>query len=209
MTLDPATLAALRARPFEPDAFRVLADRLQADGDPRGELITLQLHGFESAVARHLALHARALLGRLFTFQSALELKWEAGFIRRATLRSGEGRQVRRWDGTLLFEHRAKKPFAWLCEELLKLESAALLEELALELPASPKVKALFGGAVEKVAFAAPATLKRLELRRVHPEEDCGELVEREVPLDGRKLLLAAEETSLLDAAHAVLRDAG
>ncbi len=204
--IDLATLDALRARPDEPDAFRVLADRLQTDGDPRGELINLQLSG--APAERHLALHARALLGRLFTFQSSLELDWGAGFIRRAVIRSSEGQVVRRWDGRLLHEAAPRRPLAWLCEELLKLEAAALLEELTLVLPASHTVRVVFGQAVTKVASFAPPTLGRLELR-LNAEERWWSLHTREVPLNGRLVTLGAEETSLLDAAHAVLRGYG
>jgi len=226
MTLDLPTLAALRARPDDHEAFRVLADRLQAEGDPRGELISFQLSGHAKLVERHLALHARTLLGRLFTHQSSLKLEWTAGFIRQATVSSNEGReQVFRSDRRVMNVTTVRKPFAWLTAELLTLESAALLEGLTLALAASTRAKALFASAIEQVAAHAPPTLRRLTLRTPVPperdpwrwdgrveelEEDCfGFPHRREVALHGRRLLLETSDVSLLELAHAVLRDGG
>jgi hypothetical protein len=223
LTLDTPTLAALRARPDDFDAFRVLADRLQAEGDPRGELISLQLLGQAKLVERHLAMHARELLGRLFTHQSSLRLEWQAGFIRRATVSSQEGFVERRWDGRLVAEHRTRRPFQWLADELLQLESAVLLEELTLCLVRSGRSKELFAAALESVALRAPPTLSRLMVRR-SPElperyspweselaidDEPWTSLEREIAFRGRRLLLVADEVSLLDHAHAVLRDGG
>ncbi|MFT3840556.1 MAG: hypothetical protein QM723_26445 [Myxococcaceae bacterium] len=223
MTLDMPTLAALRARTDDLDAFRVLADRLQAEGDPRGELISLQLLGQPRLVERHLAMHARALLGRLFTHQSSLALGWEAGFIRHATVSSQEGFVQRRWDGRLVAEHRTRRPFAWLTAELLQLESAVLLETLSLSLVRSSRTKELFAAALEAVARFAPPTVTRLTVHCT-PEpydryawergDDPDEVmpwsaIERQVAFHGRHLTLVADEVSLLDHAHAVLRDGG
>jgi len=223
MTLDLPTLSALRSRPDDLDAFRVLADRLQAEGDPRGELISLQLSGHAKRVDRHLAMHARTLLGRLFTHQSSLSLEWGAGFIRQATVSSNEGRErAYRSDGRVQVGGTVRKPFAWLTGELLALESAALLEWLTLSLATSSRTQALFAEAVEQVAVHAPPTLRRLTLRREPPErrnwpwdeelndEPCGGFPHRrEVALHGRLLTLEADELSLLEQAHAVLRDGG
>jgi uncharacterized protein (TIGR02996 family) len=222
MTLDTPTLAALRARPDDLDAFRVLADRLQSEGDPRGELISLQLHGQSKLVERHLAMHARTLLGRLFTQQSSLRLEWVAGFVRRATVTSNEGVQRYNWLGRVNFEHQARRPFQWMVQLLLELESCALLEELTLSLGESPKVKHLFAEPLQQVAQLAPPTLQRLVLTRAEEpprrgsdweseplvEEHWGSQ-EREVAFHGRRLTLVADEVSLLDHAHAVLRDGG
>src|SRR4051812_5805733 len=102
MALSPAILAALRTLPQDPERFLVLADRLQAEGDARGELITLQARrgeddGVAQAEERYLQDHAKALLGRLWTSPSSYVLHWELGFIRHALIWAQEtdAQQVR------------------------------------------------------------------------------------------------------------------
>lgn len=78
------------------DAMAVLADWLAERGDVRGELVQLQLAResapFDARLAqaetRHLALHAKALLGPVALHQSVCELRWRRGFVVAATLRS-------------------------------------------------------------------------------------------------------------------------
>src|SRR4051812_9054314 len=94
MALSPAVLAALRTIPQDPDRFLVLADRLQSEGDLRGELITLQARRAESpetvslaqAEERSLQDPAKTLLGRLWTSPSSYIPHWELGFIRHALI---------------------------------------------------------------------------------------------------------------------------
>ena len=71
----------------------VLADRLQAEGDPRGELILLQANLHSSGLlavgeTELLERHRDALLGPLAAWvdRDVLRLDWHMGFIARATL---------------------------------------------------------------------------------------------------------------------------
>ncbi|MEW5743641.1 MAG: hypothetical protein AB1938_32315 [Myxococcota bacterium] len=77
-------------------AMAVVADWLTERGDPRGELMQLQLHLEEApddarlrqAEALHLARHARALLGPLALHQTVCQLTWRRGFVVEARLTS-------------------------------------------------------------------------------------------------------------------------
>lgn len=84
---------ALGREPEDPAPFLVYADWLQAQGDPRGELIALQ-HGAEArpdlaaAAEAHLKAHRRHLLGpiaRLSTDRTLL--RWSRGFVRAASFK--------------------------------------------------------------------------------------------------------------------------
>jgi uncharacterized protein (TIGR02996 family) len=73
----------------DPATMAVLADWLCERGDPRGALVQLQLAREErpddarlqAAEARHVALHAKALLGPLALHQSVCRLSWQRGFV--------------------------------------------------------------------------------------------------------------------------------
>ena len=162
----------------------MLADRLQAEGDVRGELITLQARRAESpdtvslaqAEERFLQDHAKSLLGRLWTSPSSYVLHWELGFIRHGLLWAQEvdevqqrlpnhgqtaGPQPRRRTGKL----------ARLTKDLLELESSALLESLTIGLPRSRVQVARVLDAVAEVAESAPPTLRLLQLRDLAPQD--------------------------------------
>jgi len=57
--------AAIDADPYDTEAYAVYADALQDAGDPRGELIALQLRNKQAAAMRLLENHADSLLGPL------------------------------------------------------------------------------------------------------------------------------------------------
>src|SRR5258707_11757256 len=82
---NPELEQVILAAPDDPAGYLVYADWLQANGDPRGELIVRQ-HGDKDAQA-WLDEHRDAFLGR---FASAapptFELEWRFGFIRKATI---------------------------------------------------------------------------------------------------------------------------
>ena len=70
---DPELEAAIDADIDRPDAYLVYADWLQAQGDPRGELIVLQHGQQEFPASRFLARHARHFYGRLADAPKRLE----------------------------------------------------------------------------------------------------------------------------------------
>jgi hypothetical protein len=82
--------AALRAR-FDPDDLAVYADLLQSEGDPRGELITLEL---QTAVTPEIVERRRALLKSWLGDMPVVEevlLKFRYGFIEDMQLDGSSG----------------------------------------------------------------------------------------------------------------------
>ncbi|MGN6108662.1 MAG: TIGR02996 domain-containing protein, partial [Kofleriaceae bacterium] len=83
---------AILADPYDASAYAVYADWLQEQGDPRGELIALQLSGQHEAARALLTRHADALLGDLADHAELHDgsrrhaFTWEAGFIRSVQL---------------------------------------------------------------------------------------------------------------------------
>jgi len=84
------------------EPFLVLADYLQSKGDPRGELITLQLRGEDDAriwkaAHAHLRAHDATLIGPLAAHQrvhddsDADAFTWRRGYIHRARLSCTDG----------------------------------------------------------------------------------------------------------------------
>lgn len=177
MPLTPELIAALRKPPQDPERFFVLADRLQSEGDPRGELIMLQARiaedpdstALRAAETALLQKHDRALLGKLWKSPSSHSLTWGLGFIRQASLwveeteppvnppmQRQDVRPPRRRTGKLMR----------LTKDLLELESAALLEELSLALPRPQGAETqLMLDALVEVARDAPPTLEVLRVR--------------------------------------------
>ena len=68
---NPALEKAILANPLDRDAYAVFADWLQEQGDPRGELISLQLHNKDKAAQKLIEHHAGYFLGPLAPFQTA------------------------------------------------------------------------------------------------------------------------------------------
>ncbi|HET7504818.1 MAG TPA: TIGR02996 domain-containing protein [Kofleriaceae bacterium] len=99
--------ASLIADSTDTAAYEVYGDWLQRQGDPRGELIALQIaraaelargprprSTIQTAIGRHVERHAAALLGPLAAFVSDVRdlasgpFVWRFGFIHRVTLES-------------------------------------------------------------------------------------------------------------------------
>jgi len=89
-------MAGVHAQPDDPVRYLVLGDQLQAQGDPRGELIAVQvaiamgderdeLHSREKEL---LALHQEAWLGPLAQLEHPWEVEWYCGFLRKLSLRA-------------------------------------------------------------------------------------------------------------------------
>lgn len=109
------------------DPFLVYADHLQEEGDPRGELVALDLMRLEDphdpervrAIGRHLDLYQRELLGPLVDLGSCLkDVHWRLGFIKRATLWHPEG--------------AGPEDLARLAELLLESPSGRFIQELTI-----------------------------------------------------------------------------
>jgi uncharacterized protein (TIGR02996 family) len=102
--------ASIVADPADPAVYAVYADWLQHRGDPRGELIALQLareaelargargrSKLQVAIGKHVERHAAALLGRLAALVPDLHdvaappFVWRSGFIHRVVLESHGG----------------------------------------------------------------------------------------------------------------------
>jgi uncharacterized protein (TIGR02996 family) len=183
MALSPDLLAALRTTPQDPERFLVLADRLQSEGDPRGELIALgaararaaEPEALAQAEERYLREHARALLGRLWSAPSSYILGWELGFIRHAMLWVAERDEpvgVRPAD---IQPRRRTGKLSRRTADLLELESSGLLETLTLGMPRSSVQVSRMLDAVAEVAASAPPTLHLLQLRDLIGDEPAGD----------------------------------
>lgn len=153
--------------PFDDfDAMAVLADELSAAGDPRGELMALQLalengpHGRVGAeIERHLARHGRALLGPLHLATSLLELRWARGYLVEAKVASLASAPVQ--TGASFVPKSSRVP--WAVKQLLAHESARVLSILRLEMEFSAFGTEQLLLAVDAVA-ANPRSLKVLSV---------------------------------------------
>jgi uncharacterized protein (TIGR02996 family) len=145
-------IAVIAANPGDRDAYAVLADHLVEQGDPRGELIALQLaeeHDgkLRGRVERHLARHARRLLGPLARVLDDIgdsrdgPVRWARGFIREIVLRRG-----------------AAEDLALTLDELLELPAARLVESIALRCGRGPV------DAIRVLVKRHPTHLRELEL---------------------------------------------
>lgn len=147
--------------PFDTNQYSVFADWLSENGDPRGELIALQLRAecapkhdqprLQAAASDYLASHADYLLGPLRDYvgdvlDAPIPFGWRHGFIQQVTLDDDY-------------------PIAQILEELLAHPSGRFVTELTLE-------------------SYNPAMVQRVV--RVLAEHACGSL--RDVTLDGGEM---------------------
>lgn len=158
-------------------AMAVFADQLQGCGDPRGELVQLQLareHApfdarLERAEAACLARHDRALLGALRTATSLFQLTWRRGFIVQAQLQS--------WSGATVYERgrwveppqSARSRLPRLVRELLALESARPLRALTVLMPFSSFSTEQLLACADEVVRARHPALEVLVLHLLEP----------------------------------------
>src|SRR5215204_4545802 len=77
--------AAIIANPEDDQLYRVYADWLEGQGDPRAQLIRVQLDSGDSAARPLLRERAEELLGPSLA-KFALALSWKRGFVFWATL---------------------------------------------------------------------------------------------------------------------------
>jgi hypothetical protein len=213
MALSRRSIELLREDPDDIERYRVVADQLQARGDMRGELIALDLARLPLAddSARWLALtreidrlekrHAKQLLGGLWTGTSTSRLVWKFGFIREATLWTHAVAVPPAPRGRRMPRPRVNKLLKQT-DELLRLESAVLLEHLTLA--ATFNAQLFLWDATERVARGAPPTLHRLDLRdlfeRRLPEWEPDRQLE--IIWRGRVLTLGSDTLALESAAE-------
>lgn len=154
-------------------AMAVYADLLCVRGDPRGELVQLQLERerrpsdprLARAEAEHLARHDRALLGGLRTVTSLCEFTWRRGYIVEAKLQSQAVDDAPLWTqrrGQRQVPEPKRPRFARHVRELLSLESARGLSMLTVALPYSTFARELLLACVDEVVLAAPPQLRVL-----------------------------------------------
>lgn len=207
MALTRKSIELLREDPDDVERYLFVADQLQTRGDVRGELIALD-------VARERAdpdeprwqvmtrkqmrlekLHAKELLGALWTASSTSRFTWRYGFIREATLwttavalPAARGRRIPKPRANKLLKHVG---------ELLELESAVLLERLTLATPYNSQL--FLWDAAERVAQGAPATLHRLDLRDLYEggPPDWEPMFQREIVWRKRVLTIGADSLAL------------
>lgn len=128
---NPELEAAIARDPDDPVAYSVLADWLQDRGDPRGELIALQLANKWRRVPGYLDEHASYLLGplaehvkcydELYSKPTRDAFTWKYGFIHAARMSYME-----------VWNTRFKGRIAQVLELLLDHPSGRFLTELAL-----------------------------------------------------------------------------
>jgi uncharacterized protein (TIGR02996 family) len=161
--LHPELEQALASRPDDAAACSVYADWLTEQGDPRGELMTLELLRRRMArdaraevdrrTAELLFRHREHFLGPLAERLDVLSLEWKHGFIRRANL-------------TVTADYDDPETVGALVTELLGHPSARLLRGLTLApLRAADLDEDLdYTPAIETVVAHAPESLTSLSL---------------------------------------------
>lgn len=136
--LDDPALAILEdalLRNFGTDELAVYADRLQTLGDPRGELIALDLIEPRTGPqhTRRAELQA-AWLGRLASAPAEAELRSQATLTRRPRIRTGflDVTLTRPEDVRALFDHPAGRYLRWVLVEADAYDTVAIVRFLAL-----------------------------------------------------------------------------
>jgi len=160
--VEQALLEAIGRDPEDPAPYLVYADWLQARGELRGELVTLQGtsderpgdHRISDAALDHIRAHADDYLGTLAPFVDQgefLPLRWRCGFIGSAELT---------WNRRGFSKRTPLMPASQILAVLLQLESARFLTRLVIEPPNRGDVDSRFIAAV--LAQHATASLRRL-----------------------------------------------
>jgi uncharacterized protein (TIGR02996 family) len=155
---NPKLEKAILADPYDRDAYMVYADWLQSEGDPRGELIALQLANKEAAAKKLIDKHEDALLGGLAEHKKTHDgrdldaFAWKFGFIHAARL-SHDSYGEEDFEGKV----------ADILEELLHHPSGRFLTELTLVWNGDPNEDDL-QDLLDILAKKAPPTLRKLHI---------------------------------------------
>ena len=157
---NPALEQAIASDPYDATAYSVLGDWLQDQGDPRGELIALQLAKQYLPALELVEQHAAALLGPLaehvkcydgLYHKPALDaFTWKLGFIHAARMSYNQY-----WNSEF------KGDLAQVLELLLRHPSGRFLTELTLmynDDPADGDLQSL----IDVLAKLAPPTLRKI-----------------------------------------------
>lgn len=87
MSRDAELLDEIARRPNDDHLLRVYADHLEEQGDPRGELLALQLaHADPQRVAALIAAHGRAWVGPLLPWVRLQDCRFARGFLSEVAL---------------------------------------------------------------------------------------------------------------------------
>jgi len=182
-------------------AMSVFADMLCVRGDPRGELVQLQLARerwpSDARLAReeaaHIARNDRALLGGLRTATSMCEFVWRRGYIVEAKLQS-LARTENQWRAGRWVPLEPKKPkLPRLVRELLSLDSARPLAMLTVSLPFSNFTREQLLGCAEVIAARRTPALSVVSLHAL-------ELVDRD--WNGESWIIGATTEERLGELH-------
>jgi uncharacterized protein (TIGR02996 family) len=187
--------ARIAEDPDDAEAWKVYADLLQRSGDPRGELIVLQMAAdaeraastskkagkAELAARKYLAKHAGALVGPLADLQE--HLTWRFGFVQRAA-----------------FDARFGEPATSL-DQLLEHPSGLFVAELSIKCD----VHSRFDFVIDALARYTPAALQALDLY-AHAAIDLDRLWPHLTGL--RRIALTGIELQLADLALPACRRA-
>jgi uncharacterized protein (TIGR02996 family) len=173
--------AAIEADPDNPDGYLVLADWLQSQGDPRGELIVLQHASKTAEAGAHLAKHADHFWGKLAEFQDILQrwdytpgytrletpqgppTTWRWGHLEKLWISNKFGRDVRR--APRKPEVDIAKALGWLLEH----PSTRFLRELTVGIVDFEKNH--YEGAALAISNHSLPTLRKMYLGDFHHEE--------------------------------------
>jgi uncharacterized protein (TIGR02996 family) len=141
-----ALFAAVYAAPDDDEPRLVLADRLQEEGDPRGEFITLQIEGKDAARQRKLeSLYGRSWLGRL-DGEILPGGRFRRGFLAEAT-----------------YHHYPKEREEWATVEVLTIGPSAIIPGTARALL---EVREVAGVTLNQL-MKRPPRLRRLHIRNI------------------------------------------
>lgn len=176
---NPDLEAAITAHPLDRDPYLVFADWLQQQGDPRGELMSLQLAGKDEAAEAFLAKHEEYFLGPLAAHKLVYDeggnnsvsslrtpeqeaawqqihtqaFRWRNGFIHFLRLSHDEDQLPKKFDGTL----------ADILDQVLDHPSGRFIVEVAFHGNGNLNDDNL-QPLIDKLAEKAPATLRKLTL---------------------------------------------
>lgn len=212
MSLPKKALELLREDPDDVERYAVVADQLQSRGDLRGELIALEVTlaktdpasrhflTLRREIDRFMKLHAKHLLGSLWTASGTTRLVWRYGFIREAAMWT-TATALAPPMGRRLPKPRVNKLLKQT-DELMQLESAVLLERLTLA--ATYNSQLFVWDAAARVAQGAPKSLHVLDLRDLYDGAipDWDPMFQRELVWRKQVLTLRSDSLSLEAAAE-------
>ncbi|HSK01883.1 MAG TPA: WGR domain-containing protein [Kofleriaceae bacterium] len=155
---NPALEAAIEADPYDTTAYSVLGDWLQGQGDPRGELIALQLAGKDKQARALIQKQADYFLGALADHQTTYDddkrpaFEWRYGYIHGLRLSHNEYAE----EG---FEGRLVE----ILDLVLRHPSGRFLTEITFGFNGDPNDEDL-QDLIDLLAKRAPPTIRKLHL---------------------------------------------